>query len=132
MSYMHVKHQHSVLWKQVKEPVFNSTWNELRVRIKRNELLINNLNDEIIIYKTYIADTIKKLETRLELVNSIFGNMKKLLPGYGEERIGNDKLVNILQNQFEVYKRRHEEFIEFLNTDKNSCYIAFNDSLEII
>lgn len=112
--------------------VFNSTWNELRVRINRNELLINNLNDEIIIYKTYITDTIKKLETRLELVNTIFGNMKKLLPGYGEERIGNDKLVNILKNQFEVYKRRHEEFIEFLNTDKNSqCYIAFNDSLEI-
>ncbi len=112
--------------------VYNSTWIELKNRQDTNILLIDNLCDEITLYKTYINENIKRLERRLELVNLIFNNMKKLLPGYGEENIGNDKLINILEKQFALYRKRHEEFIEFLKTDKNSqCYTSLVDTLEI-
>ncbi len=112
--------------------VYNSTWTELQKRITRNITLVDSLKNEIVLYKKYIDETLINLEKRLELVNTVFNNMKLLLPGYGEEQIGNDKLVNILEKQFALYEQRHKEFIEYLKTNKNSqCYIALDNTLEI-
>ena len=112
--------------------VYNSNWTELQERISRNNTLVDTLNNEIILYKKYIEKTLSDLEKRLQLINEIFNNMKLLLPGYGDEQIGNDKLVNILEKQFSLYEQRHKEFIEYLKTNKNSqCYTALSNTLEI-
>ena len=112
--------------------VFNSTWKETQNRMNTNRNLIKELNGEIALYKDYISKTLTQLEHKLDLVNKIFNNFKLLLPGYGEERIGNDKLINILEKQFELYKMRHLEFIKYLKDDKNSqCYTSLQNTLEI-
>ena len=112
--------------------IYNSTWIELKERINRNNTLVHDLGDEIALYKTYIEDTLQKLEKRLELINTVFTNMKELLPG-------NNDLEGLLQRQYdsikdfwEIYQKRHEEFMEILRTDKNAqCFTSLGNTLEI-
>lgn len=112
--------------------VYNSTWIELKNRISKNNQLVTELNDEISLYKSYIEETLIKLEKRLELINTVFTNMKDLLPN-------NNNLEELLQRQFdsikdfwELYQKRHEEFMQILKTDKNSqCVTSLTNTLEI-
>ncbi len=111
---------------------FNQKWSLERTNQLEHSILMEGIKNDLVEYKKYLDGVESSLKHKNELLLEIFNNQKNLLVNGNLNSVNSVDLIEMMTKNFEIVTKRHNQLIEFLETNPDMlCNSSYSNLDEI-
>ena len=111
---------------------FNQKWSLERTNQLEHSILMEGIKNDLVEYKKYLDGVESSLKHKNELLLEIFNNQKNLLVNGNLNSVNSVDLIEMMTKNFEIVTKRHNQLIEFFETNPDMlCNSSYSNLDEI-